>query len=79
MVAEPHADNVLLELQFLRDLRNLVPSGPWLRAEVFFEEPLLRRSNGRALALLLGIRKNAMRVTVDILVLRCVLCLDRKH
>lgn len=70
LVAEPDANDVLLEVELLGDGGNLLAGGSRLDREVRLEAALLRRRNRRALALLLAGRKHARRVRVAPLVLR---------
>ena len=52
LVAEPHAYNVLLEVQLLGDLRDLLAGRTWLDGEVRLQGALLGRRYRRALPFL---------------------------
>lgn len=49
LIAEPHSNHVLFQVQFLSDSRDFLRGGPRLDGEVRLQGALLRRGDGRAL------------------------------
>ena len=59
LVAKPHPDHVLFQVELLRYCSDLLAAGPRLHGKVGFKASLLRRSDGRPLPLLLPVRQQA--------------------
>jgi len=53
LVAEPHSHHILLQVQLLRDLRDLLARGPGLHGEVGFQRAFFWRRDGGPLPFLL--------------------------
>jgi len=70
LVAEPDPDDVLLEVQLLRDRGDLLAGWPRLHREVRLERAFLGRGDARPFPLLLAGRQDRGRVGVAPLVLR---------
>lgn len=70
LIAEPHADHVLFQVELFRDRCDFLATGPWLYRKVRLQTALFRRRNWGPLPLFFTGRKHTGRVRISSLVLR---------